>query len=229
MLVVLQAGPGSTGLVNAAVVVLVIVFLTLPTIFVLAEFLRRRRQNEPKETPAPAVPLAQTPSAPARPDGVLLRGLRTVESRSVEHDFTREPVTPEIGWIAPDERLDGSIVYSGHLQLARRVRVVGDIQVSGSLALGEGVYVVGDVSAGGNVYLLGGANVDGRVKSGGSVFMSAWSRAQHLGAEGDVEMEAGAHVSGVLEAGRLFTVDRASNPRLRGSLPQDDAPAPPAA
>ncbi len=283
----LQINSDTVSLVNGAVVVLVIVFLTLPTIFVLAEYLRRRRDHglvettetefeethvHPMPSPAPnvqivalppyalpaPVPAAQAPSAPPvvvtpaptpapapaqapatapptvvpvvapvaaafpedapRPRASALAwrtSLRTVLSMEVDHDFTRESVPPEIGYIGPDQRVDGPLAFGGHLQLARRVTVVGDVEVTGSLALGEGAYVVGDVLVSGNVYLTPGAQVRGRIRAGGNAFLSEWSRAQDLQVDGDAEMEDGAHVDGLLDAGRLVAMDSVRDLRAR--------------
>lgn len=233
VLLTLPLGVGSTSLVNAAVVVLVIVFLTMPTIFVLAEFLRRRRPNPAPEQASPALPAVDanlhasdaTLSTNGHGRPPTPRGLRTIASNTVDHDFTRESVPQEIGWIGADDRFDGAVVFPGHLQLARRVRGVGDVEASGSIALSDGVYVLGDVRAGGNVYLGGGATVTGHVEAGGNAFLSSWARVQSIQAVGDVEMEAGAKVAGRLEAGRLFKVDSVTNPRLKSQAPPVEADA----
>lgn len=101
MQVFLQTNSSTVGLVNAAVIVLVIAFLTLPTVFVLAEYLRNRRRREGTAvaiatagapTPDPAPVVAETVTQP-KPEPVV-HGIRVLSSSTSTHDFTREPVSP---------------------------------------------------------------------------------------------------------------------------------------
>ena len=264
----------TVGMVNAAVIVLIIVFLTLPTVFVLAEYLRNRRSRTsasstahvvipqaqtfvtPPPSPSPPAPAA-APMADTRPDWRVtahtvhdaqvheaprsiappafvtssqsppayapaptpvadaFHGLRVVFARSVAHDFTREAVPPEIGYLPSGQHVDGDVGFAGHLQLAPRSTVTGDIDVTGSLAVGDGAYCARNVSATGNVYLGRGARVRGEVRAGGSVFLVNCSQAGAVHATGPVELEAGARVDEVLEAVIIQHVDRVHDPLVR--------------
>lgn len=226
MHVFLQTNSSTVGLVNAAVIVLVIVFLTLPTVFVLAEYLRNRRR---REGTAVAIATAGPPMADAAPSPepvaqpkqeATINGIRILPSAMFAHDFTREAVPPEIGVLAGDRRIDGPITFQGHLQVEPRSSIVGPVLVSGSLALGEGCTVVGDVRIGGNLYLRPGARVDGSGAAGGNGFLASWARLRELDAGGTVELEQGAGVDVVLRARRVVQVARVDDPRLR---PEEEA------
>lgn len=245
----LQTNAGTTGLVNAAIVVLIIIFLTLPMVFILADFLRGKRarpvegsassasaslsldartggtpsvQVLPVYAPALQAPTMQAAvtQAPAAPPPIIqlpTDGLdvRRVAALHVAHDFTREAVPPEIGYLPPGRRIEGPVAYAGHLQLAPGCTVVGDIDVTGSVALGDGAYAGQDVSATGNVYVGRAAQVAGTVKAGGSVFLVAWSRVAAVRSEGPVELEEGAQVSETIEAPDVAHVDRVHDPLVR--------------
>jgi hypothetical protein len=251
----MQTNAGTTGLVNAAIVVLIIIFLTLPLVFILADFLRGKRNRAegsasasatlslegqaqapptvqvlPVYTPAyaPSVQMpapqaqAQAPAAQAAapPPPIIAvpndgLGVRRVATGHVAHDFTREAVPPEIGYLPPGRRIDGPVAYAGHLQVGPGCTVVGDIDVTGSLAIGDGSFVGHDVSATGNVYLGRSTQVTGAVKAGGRVFMVAWSRAAVVRSEGPVELEEGAQVTETIEAPDVEHVDRVHDPLVR--------------
>src|SRR5688500_3745145 len=140
MQVFLQTNSSTVGLVNAAVIVLVIVFLTLPTVFVLAEYLRNRRRKEGTAvaiaTARSQAPLPEGPVAPpaANPSGRTEpspNGIQLLPSAGFQHDFTREAVPPEIGVLFGDRRIDGPISFQGHLQVGPRSSIVGPVMVSG--------------------------------------------------------------------------------------------------
>lgn len=243
----LQTNAGTTGLVNAAIVVLIIVFLTLPMVFILADFLRGKRRSEgaavasaevsveqgqvqhgqptmhilPVAYPAvgqaaqaPAMQAAVTapPTVPVASDGL---DVRRVLAAHVAHDFTREAVPPEIGYLPPGRRVDGPVAWAGHLQVGPGCTVVGDLDVTGSLALGDGSYAGRDVHATGNVYLGRATQVAGTVTAGGRVFLVAWSRAMEVRSAGPVELEEGAQVTAAIEAPDVEHVDRVHDPLVR--------------
>lgn len=221
----LQIGPGGTGLVNGALIVLIILFLTVPLAFVLAERLRNRGltyEDEEEYDDRSARVIEYRGGSMGSGRRSVSKGITgddeedsmdeipIVLSDDVNHGFVHERVPREIGFIAADRVFDHPIDFNGHLHVSRRVVVHGDTKVSGSLSLDEGAHLDNDVHCGGSFYTRPGSRVDGKAFIAGNAYLSRATHLQDLDVNGAVVLEEGAMIDGSLEASELRMLDDGS-------------------
>lgn len=139
---------------NLAVILLILLFLVVPSAVLLVD--HARHPKHPIQAAAPGRPLAtfarRRPLAPER-------GVHVVERGSVPTDFWNEAAPPAFGYVPPYTTVRGGFEHRGYLQLAPGAVIQGDLVVHGSLALGAGAEVHGVVDVKGDVYVRTGARI----------------------------------------------------------------------
>jgi len=190
----LLSDAGGASLVSAAVAALVVIFLTLPMVFLLAEHAQRRRQRSPS---AEAILVAKP--KPARGP----KGIEIVSSATLPHDFEDEPLPRTLGHVPPDAVVQGPLEFGGHLQVGERAVVRGGIVARGSVALAPDAVVEGPVETGGHLHVGRSARIVGAARAAGDVRCRAFARVGGVAAGGRLVLMEGAAVEGGLEASEV--------------------------
>jgi cytoskeletal protein CcmA (bactofilin family) len=190
-------------IVSAAVAALVVIFLTLPMVFLLADHARRRNAGAAPETKAWLVPVRSRETYLTRRKVPASRAVEIVESTSVPHDFADEPLPRTIGLVRGDVDVEGDLVFQGYLQVGERVRILGRVETGGSLALASGAVVEGDARSRANVHVGRGVVVHGEIRAGGDVRCAPFASVGRVNAEGALLLEGGATARGGIRASRV--------------------------
>ena len=179
--------------VSAAVAALVVIFLTLPIIFLLAERARDGRLVLPR-----AVKVHEA-ARPARDR----RGLEVRASAEFAHDFEDEELPRTVGHVPPDATIEGPLEFAGHLQIGERATIRGDVRARGSVALGAGALVTGGIATGGHLHATRTSRVQGLADVAGDVSCGSYATLGAVRAGGRVLLAEGARIERDLEASQV--------------------------